>query len=70
MLRLLLYIKCYCVIFFSIQRHASEAEYSLRGCMYNTASKGFIGRFHYSLPFGLVESLQSGAVICPINQVR
>lgn len=52
-----------------IQHRASEAEYSLRGCMYNTTLRGFIGRFHDSLPFSLVESLHSGAVICPINQV-
>lgn len=38
--------------------------------MYNTTFKGFIGRFCDSLPFSLVECLQGGAVICPINQVR
>ena len=53
-----------------LQHHASDAEYTLRGCVYNPSTKGFIGRFCESRPFHLVESLQSGAVICPINQVR
>ena len=35
-----------------------------------TTSKQFIGRFHDSMPCGLVESLQGGAVVCPIEQAR
>ena len=55
--------------FFILQHHAAEAEYTLHGCMYNTTQRGFIGRIYDSLPFSLVENLQGGAVVCPINQV-
>lgn len=55
---------------FPSQKHAAVADYRLHSCMFHTTSKHFIGRFHDSMSCGLVESLQSGAVVCPIEQAR
>ncbi len=38
-------------------------------CMFSTSLKRFRSRFHDSRGCGLVESLQRGAVVCPIEQV-
>ncbi len=45
------------------------AEYKFRTCIFNIACKRFEGRFYDSMPCRLVESLQTGAVMCPIEQV-
>ncbi|XP_064400169.1 nephrocystin-4-like isoform X2 [Halichondria panicea] len=45
------------------------AEYKFRTCIFNNAYKRFEGRFYDSMPCRLVESLKTGAVMCPIEQV-
>ena len=57
-------------LFSHSQKHATVADYHLHSCIFHTTSKQFIGRFHDSMSCGLVESLQSGAVVCPIKQAR
>ena len=52
-----------------IQNHVTLADYHLHCCMYSTSTKQFIGRFCESMRCGLVESLQTGAVVCPIQEV-
>ena len=52
-----------------LQKHVAVADYQLHSCVFNSSVKQFIGRCHDSMSCGLVESLQSGAVVCPIEQV-
>lgn len=54
---------------FTLQRQVAVAIYKLRGCIFSNSTKRFIGHFHDSMPCEFVESLQAGAVVCPIEQV-
>lgn len=54
----------------SLQKLATEAEYTLHACMYSPTENCFKGRIYESLPIKLVECLQKREVICPIEQVR
>ena len=53
----------------SFQNHVTLADYHLHSCMYSISSKQFIGRFCDSMRCSLVESLQTGGVMCPIQEV-
>ena len=52
-----------------VQNNVALSEYRLSASIYSTSKRQFVGRFLDTMPCDLLDSLERGAVVCPINQV-